>query len=143
MAKIDFSHNNIDYRLLLLNKSLSYSLFMKQNKFLKSIGEKVRTLRKVKNMSQERLAELSGLHPTYISDTERGKVNASIYVFYMVANALEVPFPELVNLSSVEMNKKLEGEISSIVAQLRTLSTKKQLIFLSAVKGLLSGIEQI
>jgi len=116
---------------------------MKQNKFLKSIGEKVRTLRKVKNMSQERLAELSGLHPTYISDIERGKVNASIYVFYMVANALEVPFPELVNLSSVEMNKKLEGEISSIVAQLRTLSTKKQLIFLSAVKGLLSGIEQI
>lgn len=113
---------------------------MKSNKFLKNIGEKVRTLRKAKNISQEKLAELSGLHPTYISDIERGKVNASIYSFYMIASALEIPFSEIVNIPSIELNKKIENEIAVVLSQLRSLSKKKQAIFLSAAKGLISGI---
>ncbi|MFV1951069.1 MAG: helix-turn-helix domain-containing protein [Nitrospinota bacterium] len=43
------------------------------------LGEKIRAIRKAKKISQETLAELSGLHPTYISDIERGKVNASVH----------------------------------------------------------------
>lgn len=118
-------------------------LCMDLNRFLKSIGEKVRVLRKAKNISQEKLAELAGLHPTYISDIERGKVNASIYVFYMIANALEIPFSELVNIPSVKIDIKIENEIAVMISQLRTLGKKKQLIFLSAAKGLISGIEQV
>lgn len=115
---------------------------MKSNKFLKNIGEKVRTLRKAKNISQEKLAELSGLHPTYISDIERGKVNASIYSFYMIASALEIPFSEIVNIPSIELNKKIENEIAVVLSQLRSLSKKEQTIFLSAAKGLISGISK-
>ena len=116
---------------------------MKSNKFLKSIGEKVRTLRKAKNISQEKLAELSGLHPTYISDIERGKVNASIYTFYMIANALEIPFSELVNIPAIELNKKIKNKIAVMLSQLTSLSKKKQAIFLSAAKGLIAGMKRI
>lgn len=115
---------------------------MKSDKFLKNIGEKVRTLRKAKDISQEKLAEMSGLHPTYISDIERGKVNASINTFYFIANALEIPFAELVNIPSIELNKKIENDLAVVLSQLRTLGKKKQAIFLSAAKGLLSGISK-
>ena len=57
---------------------------------LKIIGERIRTVRKVQKISQERLAELSGLHPTYISDIERGKVNASLYTFYMISMSTNI-----------------------------------------------------
>lgn len=116
---------------------------MDSGKFLKILGKKIRTVRKAKKISQERLAELSGLHPTYISNIECGKVNASIYVYFMIANALEIPFPELVNIPSVEMDKKIEDEIAVMVSQLRTIGRKKQNIFLSAAKGLIARIEKV
>jgi len=115
---------------------------MNLKKYLKKIGEKVRAGRKAKNISQEKLAELAGLHPTYISDIERGKVNASIYSFYMIANALEIPFSELVNISSIELNKNIENDLAVILSQFRSLGKKKQAIFLSAAKGLIAGIER-
>ena len=124
-------------------KNLSYLLCMNLDKFLKVIGERIRTIRKTKKITQEKLAELAELHPTYISNIECGKVNASIYSFYMIANALEIPFPELVNIPSVEMDKKIEDEIAVMVSQLRAIGRKKQNIFLSAAKGLIAGIEKI
>lgn len=123
--------------------SLFYALPMDTNEFLEGIGEKIRTLRKAKNLSQEKLAEFAGLHPTSISEIECGKVNASIYVYYTIANALEIPFPELVNIPSVEMDKKIEDEIAVMVSHLRAIGRKKQNIFLSAAKGLIAGIEKI
>lgn len=39
----------------------------------KTIGQRVRNYRIDKGLSQEKLAELSGCHPTYIGQVERGK----------------------------------------------------------------------
>lgn len=116
---------------------------MSATKFLKSIGERVRSIRKAKNISQEKLAELSGVHPTYISDIERGKVNASVYSYHMIANALDVPLSELVNIPIGKIEKKIEGDISVMIGQLRTLDKNKQAVFLSAAKGLISGLKDI
>lgn len=116
---------------------------MNSTKFLKNIGDRVRTIRKAKNISQEKLAELSGLHPTYISDIERGKVNASIYSYHMIANALDVPLSELVNIPVGKIEKKIEGEVSVMIDQLKSLEKKKQTVFLSAAKGLISGLKSI
>ena len=43
----------------------------------KTIGQRVRNYRIDKGLSQEKLAELSGCHPTYIGQVERGEKNAS------------------------------------------------------------------
>jgi transcriptional regulator with XRE-family HTH domain len=41
-------------------------------------------------MSQEKLAELSDLHPTYIGRLERGTVNVSLWTLEAIARALKV-----------------------------------------------------
>jgi transcriptional regulator with XRE-family HTH domain len=57
---------------------------------LKQFGEKVRELRTKKGLSQEELAELSGLHRTYISSLELGKRNVSLVNIHALAKALGI-----------------------------------------------------
>ena len=57
---------------------------------LKHFGEKVRELRMKKGLSQEQLAESSGLHRTYISSLELGKRNVSLINIHALAKALGV-----------------------------------------------------
>lgn len=58
-------------------------------------GQKLRAVRKDKGISQERLAELAGLHRTYVSSVERGERNVSIETIEKLANALKVAMPDL------------------------------------------------
>lgn len=51
----------------------------------------VKHFRKEKNYTQEKLAELSGLHRTYIGGIELGKRNVSIETLEKIAKALEIP----------------------------------------------------
>ncbi|TBL69790.1 helix-turn-helix domain-containing protein [Paenibacillus thalictri] len=46
--------------------------------FKKMVGERIRSIRKTRGLTQERLAELSGLSFTYISDVERSSRNISL-----------------------------------------------------------------
>lgn len=39
----------------------------------KSVGQRIRNYRVKLELSQEKLAELSGVHPTYIGQLERGE----------------------------------------------------------------------
>ncbi len=81
--------------------------------------------------------------PTYTSDIERGKVNASVHTIYMIAKALDIPFSELVSFLSPRADKKIEVEIAEILGFLRSLEKKKQAMFLSVAKSLISGIKRI
>ena len=58
-------------------------------------GQIVRELRLSKNFSQEALADLCGLHRTYISDVELGKRNVSLENIEKIAKALGVSLTEL------------------------------------------------
>lgn len=59
-------------------------------------GKKVRHLRKLKNLSQDELAELCELHRTYIGSVERGERNITLISANKIANALSVSLAELV-----------------------------------------------
>jgi transcriptional regulator with XRE-family HTH domain len=58
-------------------------------------GQKLRMARKEREISQERLAELAGLHRTYVSSVERGERNVSIETIEKFAKALKVAMSEL------------------------------------------------
>jgi transcriptional regulator with XRE-family HTH domain len=48
-----------------------------------------------KGLSQEKLSELSGCHPTYIGQIERGEKNATIESIAKISAALEIPLSKL------------------------------------------------
>lgn len=58
------------------------------------VGNRIRELRKERNMSQETLADQSDLHPTYIGQIERGEKNASIECLYQIVKALHISMSE-------------------------------------------------
>jgi len=56
----------------------------------KTFGDNMRSLRKQKGLSQEALADLAGLHRTYIGSIERGEQNISLDNINKIAKALRV-----------------------------------------------------
>ena len=58
-------------------------------------GKAVRAIRQDKKISQEELADLCGLHRTYISDIELGNRNVSLENIDKIAHALQVKKSEL------------------------------------------------
>lgn len=114
---------------------------MEVNELLDIIGKRIRNTRKAKGISQERLAELANLHPTYISDVERGKVNASIYTYYCIATALEVELADVVRLPSGMVDVDFENDIGQVLIHAKNLDSDKRSLFISSVKGLLAGME--
>ncbi len=65
------------------------------SEILKIFGERVRQLRKVKDISQEELAHRANLHRTYIGMIERAEKNITLLNIEKIANALEVKIQDL------------------------------------------------
>jgi transcriptional regulator with XRE-family HTH domain len=65
------------------------------NPELQKFGDRVRMLRKSQNLSQEELAERSGLHRNYIGGIERGERNVALLNIFRLAKALGVTPSEL------------------------------------------------
>lgn len=62
---------------------------------LERFGQKLRQIRERKGISQEKLAELAGLHRTYVSSVERGERNISLQNIGRLAAALEITLARL------------------------------------------------
>ena len=61
----------------------------------KLIGQRIRNYRTQQKLSQEKLAEISGCHPTYIGQVERGEKNATLESIEKIASALNIPLAQL------------------------------------------------
>ena len=70
------------------------------------LGKRIRNYRVNRGLSQEKLAELSGCHPTYIGQIERAEKNATIESIEKIAAAL--------NVSLEKLFEKLGGEGESM-----------------------------
>lgn len=69
---------------------------MKANSSLRAkVASNLHKIRLSRGLSQERLAEIAGLHRTYIGSVERGERNISIDNIEVIANALQVSASEL------------------------------------------------
>lgn len=62
---------------------------------LKILGKRIAQARIEKKLSQEKLAELSGLHKNYIGSIERAEKNPTIVVLNRIANALNISLADL------------------------------------------------
>ena len=55
-----------------------------------TVGKRLRSYRTGQGLSQEKLAERAGLHPTYIGQVERGEKNLTIESLEKITSALDV-----------------------------------------------------
>ena len=98
--------------------------------FKKSFGQRVRYLRKLAGLSQEKVAELTGLSPKTISYIENSKNTISFNKIPLLAKALGVPEYKLFVFSDSENNKEVlenllqsatDKEINAITDIIKTI----------------------
>jgi transcriptional regulator with XRE-family HTH domain len=70
---------------------------MESREILIKFGQRVRQLRKEKNLSQEDLSFKADLHRTYIGMIERAEKNITLVNIEKIAKALSVDIKELFN----------------------------------------------
>lgn len=75
---------------------MSKDISIEDKSLLIGFGLSVRKVRLDKNLSQDTLAELSGLHRTYISSIERGERNVSLINMVNISKALDIPLCDLI-----------------------------------------------
>ena len=81
-------------RIALLHPPFS---MQKKNKILLQFGDNVRKARLAKKLSQEDLADLAGVHRTYIGMIERAEKNITLISIEKIASALGVKPKDLIN----------------------------------------------
>ena len=88
----------------------------------KVVGQRIRNYRTQNGLSQEKLAELSGCHPTYIGQLERGEKNATLESVERIATALGVSLSKLFE----KLGDQDNGEKSIPLACYEFLSAKSK-----------------
>tara|TARA_Y100000782_G_C10155224_1_gene253299 strand:+ start:811 stop:1020 length:210 start_codon:yes stop_codon:yes gene_type:complete len=61
-----------------------------RDKQLVAFGQKIRSIRKEKGLSQEALAALADIDRSYMGHIERGEKNITLTKIYQIAKALDV-----------------------------------------------------
>lgn len=74
--------------------SLQFTTFVKMD-IKHKFGNRIKELRKLKGLSQERLANEAEIDRTYLPSIEKGERNVSIEVVEKLANALGVKIKDL------------------------------------------------
>ncbi len=106
------------------------------DKFYKNIGEKVRKIRKKKNISQEELAWKIGKSPNFIGLIERGKKRPSIETLRKISRVLNVPLKTFFE----ELQYSLPEEdifIEKIRFLLKDTSEKDKKVVYQVIKSIL------
>lgn len=62
---------------------------MRGYKVLESIGRNIQKIRRERGISQEKLADIVGIHRNHMGRIERGENNTPIYTVYKICKALK------------------------------------------------------
>ena len=101
----------------------------------KQIGQRIRNYRVEKGYSQEKLAELSGCHPTYIGQVERGEKNATLESVEKISSALKIPLSTLFEKLEPQGDIYEELTISSVTTREESEHRTKLLVRVAQSDG--------
>ncbi len=83
----------------------------------KRLGQRIRSLRKKANLTQDSLAELADLSGKHIGEIERGGVNLTVQALEQIANALKISTLELLNYDHEADVDELRSELINYLTQ--------------------------
>ncbi|MBI4691210.1 MAG: helix-turn-helix transcriptional regulator [Nitrospirae bacterium] len=97
-----------------------------RNMMNKSFGRKIRDIRLMKNLTQEKVAETAGINPKYLGEIERGLKGPTALVVYKLSKALEVPICEVLSTDGCpHINGKLMEDIARLFNGRKETERKK------------------
>lgn len=100
---------------------------------VKRIGERIRRLRKEMDLSQEQLAERSGLHTNYVGQVERGEKNLTLETLEKVVGGLDISLEELFRYIGPMEQKDALSQIVELLVERHTEDQKMALSVLKSV----------
>ncbi|MDR1706012.1 MAG: helix-turn-helix domain-containing protein [Clostridiales bacterium] len=80
------------------------------------IGKRIRAERLKQKVTQEKLAEMTGVGTTHISHIETGNSKLSIKAFVSIVNALNISADELFRNHIAKSKHVLAGEMAEVMA---------------------------
>lgn len=94
---------------------------MQKQQIMQATADRIRHLRKQKDISQEELALRAGINTVYYGQIERGQKCPTVDTLYKIAVGLEIPLPDLlrfdtpaVDSENTDMNAYMERLIKRI-----------------------------
>ena len=103
------------------------------------VGKRFRELRKLKGLSQEKMAEQAGVNAKYYSEIERGKRNITLKVIEKITDNLGITLEELFRFPAREKFSACGEEVVAlIISTLRSKdeeSLRKIKTFLTEILG--------
>lgn len=88
---------------------------MADNRLL--VGKRIRSLRKIRDLSQEELAEKADISSKYLGEIERGRSNLTIDIMEKLSAALEVNVVDLFDSQHESSRAILRQEIQSLIRE--------------------------
>ena len=103
------------------------------------IGQKIKALRKIKNLSQEQLAEKVWISTTHMSHIETGSTKLSLPVLVDLANALEVGADEILALP---VNAEKVADLDDIQKVLYSCTPQQVKVILEIIKSTKKAMDE-
>jgi len=102
------------------------------------LSQNIKRFRKMKGLSQEKLAEKMDISTNYLSDVERGRSWISPFSLVKLANALEIEVYEL-----FRPQEKVSADVSATVSKcLEDFSSSLRVSFEKSIKDSMRKIQQ-
>jgi transcriptional regulator with XRE-family HTH domain len=99
------------------------------------LGKRVRELRKMRKLTQERLAELAGVDISYLGNIERGTENPTVATLEKLADALSIKPHQILNFEHVLQGEKaLRRRLNQILDKCDENELQMILKMISAIK---------
>lgn len=97
------------------------------NKIKKEFGKRIRDVRKIKGITQEKLAEKSDIALSYIAMIEGGKRNPTLNFIIKIAKGLDVEIYQLFlfSVEGLKPEKEVANEETNQLLDLLCLTKKK------------------
>jgi XRE family transcriptional regulator, regulator of sulfur utilization len=108
----------------------------------KIVGERIRTIRKGKGVSQDELAHLSSLSVTYIGQIERGEKNITVDSLAKITTALGTPIEELFQSAQILGDKGHQEKLIQIVDKLSNRTATEQQTILELIDIVLGLVDK-
>lgn len=100
----------------------------------KKLGKRIKQLRELKNLTQERFEEISGINARYLSSLERGQKNVTIQILERIAKALDI---ELIDLFYFEGKDSRTADID-LNSVFKTVSPEEKRKIIKVLQILIS-----